>query len=448
VNRWEPLITDPALARRAEEIIQRTAQFFHSQATDADQPRSPRLRRFLDRITGSDGVPAVALFFAYLALERGSRDALEATSLWLDRAVDVTSRLEEPKPWLSTGIAGCAWVIAHVLPRLAEPQALLDDGPNEDVDEALAAFLTEARGSIDPELTMGLAGLGTYYLEGLPQASSVAGLGLVLEQLREQAEQLPNGITWRKGLPSLSREDRQRFPNGLHNLGIPHGVPGVVAFLARVCGSDASSDVARELLDGSVSWLLDQKRPCGASLFPYVVDPNSGPVEAESRLAWCYGDLGIAAALLQAARAMNRADWELEALTIAGKAASRPQGGSGVEDGMICHGAAGVAHLFNRLYQASGRRELRGAALRWYQATVDYYDPSSGATGYRCPVREPQDAPTDEAPIINAESYGVAVGVAGVALALLAGLGGVPPDWDRVLATAVSPVRREVADVV
>jgi lantibiotic biosynthesis protein len=448
---WRPLIADPILAWRAEEIVLRTARFFSARAggTPTSPDTSPRLQRFLNRLTGCDGVPAVALFFAYLALERGDEGSLEATSIWLDRAVEVTSGLDEPKPWLASGIAGCGWVLAHALPRLAGPIA--GDHPNQDIDATLAEFLTGCRGSIDPELTMGLAGLGTYYLENLPRPSSAAGLALVLEQLRDQAEHLPNGITWRKGLAALSLEQRLEFPDGLHNLGIPHGVPGVVAFLARVCAGEAASGVARELLEGAVSWLLDQKAPCGASHFPYFSDPRRGPVEAQSRLAWCYGDLGIAAVLLQAARAMRRADWETEALALADSAARRAPGRSGVEDGMICHGAAGIAHVFNRLHQASGRPALREAALRWYRETIDRDDPSSGPTGYRCLVREPEDAPDDDAPVVDAESYGIAVGIAGVALTLLAGLGRVAPDWDRVLAIAVDPVgsiEQEVADVV
>ena len=441
VSAWQPIITDPALAARAEEIVLRTAQFFDPRVTDALPP--PRLQRFLTRNTGCEGVPAVAVFFAYLALERWREEWVEAASTWLDRAVDVTSGLDEPGPWLSSGIAGCAWAISHILPRLGAPHELADEDPNQEVDQALAEFLAGFRGSIDAELVLGLSGLGTYYLESLARESSRDGLAVVVDQLREQADPLPNGFAWRKPLPALSHAHRIAHPDGLYNLGIPHGAPGVIAFLARVCAGDAASGTARELLEGAVAWLLDQRSPSGASLFPCYVDPRRGPVEEESRLAWCYGDLAIASAVLQAARALDRPDWELDALVIAERAAARPRASAGVEDGMVCHGAAGLAHMFNRMYQASGRACLRAAALRWYQATVDYYDPSSCPTGYRCLVREQTDAPTNEGPIVAAESYGVAVGVVGVALALLAGLGRVTPDWDRVLATAIDP---EVAD--
>jgi lantibiotic modifying enzyme len=425
MSAWEPLITDPELARRARAVIERTARFFDAQHTCA-HPSPARLQRFLTRITGFDGVPAVALFFAYLALE-GDEDALTSATTWLERAVEVTSGLQEPGPWLSNGVSGCAWVVTHTLSRLAgEPDS------HEELDEMLLAFLDEGD-ELDAELTLGLAGLGTYFL----QSRTPGGLERVLERLRAQADELPAGYAWRKRLPALSLQDRQEFPDGLYNLGLAHGVPGVTAFLARAC---AQAPLARELLEGSVSWLLAQRAPCGDSLFPCLVDPHRGPVERQSRLAWCYGDLGIAVAVLQAARAADRPDWERQALDIAQHAARRPMSSSGVEDGMICHGAAGVAHLFNRLYQTSRQPELRDAALRWYQATLDHDDPHSGPTGYRCLVREPQDAPTDDAPIVQAESYGLAVGISGVSLALLAGLGRVAPDWDTLLGTALDVV--------
>lgn len=235
MTAWDPVITDPVLVRRAEQIIARTADFFSARLSRRTGEANPRLDHFLDALSGVDGVSAVALLFAYLHLELGEPGTIEATSAWLDRAIDVTVRLEQPKPWLYSGVAGCAWAIEHILPRVGDPTDQAD--PNEDVDAVLAEFLTEHRGSIDPELVMGLAGIGTYFLERLPRPSAFAGLELVLAQLAQQAEYLDIGITWRKGLAALSREHRTEYPAGLYNLGIPHGVPGIVAFLARLCST-------------------------------------------------------------------------------------------------------------------------------------------------------------------------------------------------------------------
>src|SRR5690606_25871790 len=310
-----------------------------------------------------DGAPGVSLLFGYLHLERGEAETLEATAEWLNHGVDVTSNLVEPKPWLHAGVAGCSFCLDHLLARVfAEPDELLaGDDLNADVDATLIEFMADHRGLIDPELVMGLAGFGTYFLERLPRPSAAVGLARVVEALAEQSESSDAGITWRKGPAALSNAHRRQFPDGLYNLGIPHGVPGIIAVLARVCASEAASPLARELLEGSVAWFLAQELPVGASLYPYYSVPGRGPLPDESRLAWCYGDLGAAAVLLLAAQAQGRGDWQAAALRAAESAARRSEDGSGVKDGMFCHGAAGITHMFNRLYRATGRPSLRRA---------------------------------------------------------------------------------------
>ena len=89
-----------------------------------------------------------------------------------------------------------------------------------------------------------------------------------------------------------------------------------------------------------------------ASVFPYGVGPQVSVRPA--RTAWCYGDPGIAAALLLAGRAMDEPAWEREALDLARTVARRPAGNCGVNDAGLCHGAAGLGHLLNRFYQATG----------------------------------------------------------------------------------------------
>jgi hypothetical protein len=52
-------------------------------------------------------------------------------------------------------------------------------------------------------------------------------------------------------------------PRGYYNLGLAHGVPGVIAFLGKVCAVGVACDKARPLLDGAVHWLLEQEGPDG-----------------------------------------------------------------------------------------------------------------------------------------------------------------------------------------
>jgi hypothetical protein len=65
---------------------------------------------------------------------------------------------------------------------------------------------------------------------------------------------------------------------------------------------------------------------------------------------WCLGDLSIAVALLAASEAFEHRQWYDTALESALTASEHPTEFSGVIDAGLCHGAAGVGHVFNRLH--------------------------------------------------------------------------------------------------
>jgi hypothetical protein len=146
-----------------------------------------------------------------------------------------------------------------------------------------------------------------------------------------------------------------------------------------------------------------------------------------SRLAWCYGDLGIALALLVASRGAGDPAWEAEALRIARAAAARDPSQSKVRDAGICHGAAGAGHLFNRLYQASGEEQFAEAARYWFLEAFALRRPGTGVAGYSCIGRN------DGRGARWAADPGFLAGSTGIALALLAAASPVPPEWDRLL---------------
>jgi hypothetical protein len=225
---------------------------------------------------------------------------------------------------------------------------------------------------------------------------------------------------------------RTESPRGFYNLGLAHGVPGVIALLGGACAAGVAVDAAMPLLEETVAWLLEQRLPEGErSWFGYWVGPDVVP--QGSRLAWCYGDLGIAAALLYSARCVGEATWERAAVSIASAAAARPPEQAGVVDAGLCHGSAGVAHLFNRLYQATGEEELASAARFWFTRTLAFQQAGRGIAGFSAwaQSRGGEMAWVDEPSFL--------CGAAGIGLALLAATTPVAPDWDRTLMVAIPP---------
>jgi lantibiotic modifying enzyme len=225
----------------------------------------------------------------------------------------------------------------------------------------------------------------------------------------------------------MPERDRGTYPDGNYNLGVAHGVPGVIPILAEavVAGIDADA-----LLDQSVAWLLAQRMPAESPCsFAYTVAPGSE--FRPTRVAWCYGDLGVSVSLLSTARLVGNREWETAAIEVGRKVAARPVEEAGVVDAGLCHGGFGNAHLFNRLYHATGVEDFAAAARVWYGWGLDFRKPGQGIGGYQ------SWSPDENLDLKWTDDEGFLTGSAGIGLAILAGVSSVQPEWDRVMLAAV-----------
>jgi len=303
---------------------------------------------------------------------------------------------------------------------------------SEEIDQALLTVLGRQSWVGDYDLISGLVGFGVYALERFTRPSAVRCLEAIVDRLDESAEGNGSEITWftpPEMVPSLNRE---RSPLGNYNLGVAHGVPGVIALLADACRLGIREERARLLLEGAVRWVVSQQlAEQRGSCYPSWVGPG---IELQpSRLAWCYGDPGIAATLLYAARAVGVEEWESTALSIAAHAARAEPEDSGVRDAGLCHGAIGLAHLYNRIHQAGGGELFADAARLWYRRGLEMRKPDGGIAGFEAWRPGLGTEPDWEA------DPGFLTGAGGVGLALLAAVTPVEPEWDRLLLVAIPP---------
>lgn len=362
-----------------------------------------------------------SLFFAYLDRAVPGRGHLDRATELLERAVgEIGSTFTRPS--LYAGFPGVAWLVEHFKGWVLEDEE--EDDPGEEIAASLRDFLGRSPWLAGHDLISGLVGLGVYALERGSRPGGRECLERVVARLGETAERLPEGAAWRTLAWMMAPEAAKLSPRGHFDLGVAHGVPGVISFLAQASAAGAAE--ARPLLGDAVSWLLAQKQPPGGrSIFPNVVSPDRPG--AGTRIAWCYGDLGLAAALLLAARCSGEPAWEEEALEIARTVARRAFETSGVVDAGLCHGAAGNAHLFNRIFQATGDPLFAAAARFWLEHTFALRRPGEGIAGYSA------WAPGDGGNGLWENDPSLLGGAPGIGLALLAAVSPVEPAWDRLL---------------
>ncbi|MCG8455176.1 MAG: hypothetical protein MI919_02775, partial [Holophagales bacterium] len=132
-----------------------------------------------------------------------------------------------------------------------------------------------------------------------------------------------------------------------------------------------------------------------------------------------------------AGQATGRTDWQEEAESLAVAAARRDVAEAGVKDCGICHGAAGLGHLFNRLFQGTGHPELAEAARFWIGHALDLRKPEGRYGGFQS-----WSFPRGQMGVGDlcwVDDPGLLSGSSGVGLCLLAAVEASEPEWDRSL---------------
>jgi len=433
---WRPLLSGTAQGR-ALQAVDAVAESITSLSPGA---RDPSL---------AGGQAGIALLYAWLAKAGRSSHARDLAWQCLDRAIEAVAT-EEMGSWFWEGFSGIAWA-AELVDRLLDGSpdgadtALENEAgdDNEAVDEVLSRLLAHPRRWPAPhDLVVGATGLGVYALERYPRPSAAECLHRVVKRLDESARRDRDGIYWWTPPEEIwEPKEREEYPSGRVDLGAAHGVAGAVALLGALCGAGVEQATVRPLLEGAVRWLLTQAVATESGpTFPNWVAPGFDPVPA--RCAWCYGDPGVAAALWMAARGAREPEWEREAVALACRAAERPAAETGVVDASVCHGTAGLAHIYNRLYQATGEPRLGRAAVYWLERTLEWCHlaQKSGelwVTGSADPGRGPWTG------------IDLTDGAAGVALVLLAAATPVEPLWDRMfqLSAPRVPEVRDLSEV-
>lgn len=418
---WRPLLPPP-LAARAESVLEEIVS-----ALLEPPERLPNLDLGALSLSLCNGTAGIALALGHLAGRRPGRGLEEAAITCLERALEGCAS-GPVQPSLFNGFVGVGWVLEYLDGRVLVAEQDL----NGELEAALGTLLARSPWRAPVELVEGLAGLGLFALQRHARHGSAVLLASVLDRLEECAIRDARGSRWFTPPELLPVSLAGAAPRGRFDLGVAHGVPGVLGLLAALHRTGLERERCAALLESGMAWLLAQRIDGETeSCFPQAVGPGVAPVLA--RTSWCYGDLGTAPVVFAAARALERDDWHAAAIELGRRAARRGHARSGAIDACLCHGSAGNAHLFNRLYQATGEEDFAEAALGWYERLLSEYREGQGFAGYRVWSGDGSGRQG------WSEVPGFLLGSAGIALVLAAALDDEEPSWDRLLLADVSP---------
>jgi hypothetical protein len=340
----------------------------------------------------------------------------------VDRAAD--HLIHSLTPWLyDGGWAGTAWLINHL-----ERGGSLPESDFDEVEVALLSLLTAEGWPHSYDLVSGVVGICVFCRARAESARAISLFRQGVDQLLRLAVPFGDVMLWPTPERLLPKWQRELAPNGYFNLGVAHGVPGVLWVLAKARVLGVNCQHSDDVLERGICWLRKQADNRDGA-YPAWVLPDG--VARPGGVSWCYGGLGISAVLLSIAMDCQREDWAQAALETARFEARRLQTfstGSLPVDSGLCHGAAGIAHIFNRLFHYTQDECFLESAQHWFRWVLGFERPDPSIAGFQSWGSR---VPGVEAAWSCDPSF--LTGAAGTALALLAAATSVEPAWDQVL---------------
>nr|WP_314494779.1 lanthionine synthetase LanC family protein [uncultured Chryseobacterium sp.] len=277
------------------------------------------------------------------------------------------------------------------------------EGIEEDSIEFFLELLSAAADRKEYDLFTGLIGLGIYFLE-IKKFDAAAKIVSYIDHLKYERNQ---SFFW---IDHIVKEDN------VIDLGLAHGQPSIISFLAECYHKGCEKETCAKLIRGSVNFLkeLYEENKDSQFIFPSKLNIATGEKQLSERLAWCYGDLGVAISIWKAYTVLQDEDLKAMCLAIILNLSKIKADKSGVFysqkneciDTGICHGTSGISHIFNKFYRIFQNPELKEAHDYWMFLTLQQLD--KGA-------KFPYDLKNDE----WVEHTGLLEGISGVGMVLL-----------------------------
>lgn len=220
------------------------------------------------------------------------------------------------------------------------------------------------------------------------------------------------------------KHDQELWPNGCFNMGLSHGIPGMLLVLCNSAKLNITLPNQLETITKISDFLMkfhienEEKNYWGShvSLEEYI---NNKVNETNSRDAWCYGTPGVSYSLLVAGKLLNKREYIDSAVDAMKKAVKRL---NGIYSPTFCHGFSGVAYISKRFYEITKIEYFNESSINLKNKVLDFYDEKAAFGFYNI---EKDNEKTEYYNYI-----GIIDGAAGILLTILAIENGRKTPWD------------------
>ncbi len=350
-----------------------------------------------------------------------SKSVLESQVAIFEEALNEYAVENPAKQTLATGYLSFGLVY-----QFLKKYASMEASPyfEENLDEIAFSALEFQLDIGNLDFLYGATGILHYMLRYTKDKQTLhKAISLYVQFILKTKLELKDGITW---------EDyyfRHREGKVGINLGLAHGVPGILKVLLSIytyVDHPVFKSEIKKLVHGATMFLKNvvfEANEIAYSYF-YIPEAEQEVSTVDTRLGWCYGDISNAIILHEAGVALEDETTITFSKEIIDKTLNRKaQKSTKVRDAGLCHGSAGLYHMYNILYSYTPKSELQEISKYWLQETFTQCAASNSEETYQKfnPIEKKYE--TD---------HGFLEGAAGIGLSLITFLTE-DRHWDELL---------------
>ncbi len=398
---------------------------------------------YWEELSLASGYPSILLFFSTLDKIFPEENWDEISHKYVLKIKDILEkRLREgnafqASPSLFSGLSGICFSLQHASKGYTRYSRLIHTLNSFLVDQTERFYLSPLMKKIENkepyptalfDLIQGIIGVGLYELQ-------MVDSGLFSEQIQKILEVLVS-MTFFLHIRNYSvvgwftpadfqftEKDRMQFSNGIFNLGLAHGISGVLAFLSLATLRGIVVDGQLDAIKRITLWVKSKRVKLeGSFLWQNWIsfEEEVGEITSNtclSRDAWCYGTAGVARSLFLAGKALKdkeTQDFSLESFSSIFK---RSEESWYLPGPTFCHGISGLLMITFMMAQDTQDLCLKEKVHLLQNRLMSFYRPES-FFGFN------DAALSSKGGYIEISKAGLLDGATGVLLSLLSSCGG------------------------
>lgn len=340
-----------------------------------------------------NGKCGIAIFYLYLWIYTKEETHKHKAIRVLEQAIEDINQ-DKINFSFATGLSGIAWTVEHF-----KRNGLIDSNASDvlgDLENACLRVSFNLLGHENFDYLHGGLGFGIYCLEKPYSKEQRNILSQIAQTIIDKSCVTNNGRTWEAKF-NKSKADSIEF-----NLGASHGIPSIIYFLIKV--QPLITD--EKIIDESIAWLKSvfYKENSISKIPERIIDGLKSP--ETSKLAWCYGDLGVSTSLLYA-KSHQKIDTDFLEVALNTLKRVNHENLASMEIG-LCHGVSGLAYMYNKLYHLSHISDFKAAADMCFNVLLEKRNDDNKDTS-------------------------LLDGISGVGLSCLSALSHENTSWDKIL---------------